>query len=224
MAEVKLFRTWSSAFALRIVWALEVKGIEYDMIYEDLSNKSSMLLQYNPVYKKVPVLLHKGKPISESFVILEYIEETWTSKTPSLLPGDPYQRAMARFWAKFGDDKILPLIWEAFIKQGKDQEEALIAAHENLKYLEVELRGKKFLGGETVGFADLTFGWLANLVSVFEEVAGVTLIDHEKFPLLLTWMKNFMDAPKIRETWPPRDKLINKYRALRETLIAKEPK
>ncbi|KAF5451585.1 hypothetical protein F2P56_026677 [Juglans regia] len=224
MAEVKLFRTWSSPFALRIVWALEVKGIEYEMIYEDLSNKSSMLLQYNPVYKKVPVLLHKGKPISESLVILEYIEETWKSKTPSLLPEDPYQRAMARFWAKFGDDKILPLIWEAFIKQGKDQEEALVAVQENLKYLEVELRGKKFLGGDAVGFADLAFGCLANLVSVFEEVTGVTLIDREKFPLLLTWMQNFMDAPKIRDTWPPRDKLITKFRALRETLIVKEPK
>lgn len=106
MAEVKLFRTWSSPFPLRIIWALEMKGIEYDMIYEDLSNKSSMLLQYNPVYKKVPVLLHKGKPISESLVILEYIEETWKSKTPSLLPGDPYERAMTRFWAKFGDEKV----------------------------------------------------------------------------------------------------------------------
>lgn len=116
------------------------------------------------------------------------------------------------------------MIWDAFIKQGKDQEEAVIVAQENLKYLEEELRGKKFLGGETIGFADLAFGWLANLVSVFEEVTGVTLIDHENFPLLLTWMQNFKEAPKVRETWPPRDKLITKFRDLRETLIAKEPK
>ena len=106
MAEqVKLFRTWTNPFALRIVWALKIKGVEYETIFEDLSDKSPSLLQYNPAHKKVPVLVHNGKPIAESYVILEYIDETW-KETP-LLPEDPYERAMARFWAKFGDDKVV---------------------------------------------------------------------------------------------------------------------
>ena len=102
--EVKLFRTWSSRFSLRIVWALKLKGIEYETILEDLQNKSSLLLQYNPVHKKVPVLLHNGKPILESLVILEYIEETW--KQHPLLPEDPCEKATARFWARFNDEKV----------------------------------------------------------------------------------------------------------------------
>ena len=101
---MKLFRSWSSTFALRIVWALEIKGIEYEAVFEDLSNKSPLLLQYNPVHKKIPILVHNGRPIVESFVILEYIDETW--KQAPLLPEDPYERAMARFWAKFGEDKV----------------------------------------------------------------------------------------------------------------------
>ncbi|PRQ56657.1 putative glutathione transferase [Rosa chinensis] len=72
MEVVKLFRTWSSPFALRIVWALKLKDVQYDTIFEDLSNKSSLLLQYNPVHKKVPVIVHNGKSVAESFVILEY--------------------------------------------------------------------------------------------------------------------------------------------------------
>lgn len=102
--ELKLFRTWSSPYALRAVHALKMKGLEYETVLEDLSRKSPSLLEYNPLHNKVPVLLHSGKPVCESLVILEYIDEVWTQ--PPLLPQDPYEKAMARFWAKFGDDKV----------------------------------------------------------------------------------------------------------------------
>ncbi|EEF38365.1 glutathione s-transferase, putative [Ricinus communis] len=209
--EVKLFNTSPSPFGLRVVWALKLKGIRYESIEEDLSNKSPLLLQYNPIYKKVPVLVHDGKPVVESLIILEYIEETW-QQSP-LLPAHPYQRAMAHFWAKFGDDKVLPSIWYVFIKKGKEQEDAIPEALENLKILEEELRGKKFFGGEKIGFVDLAFGWLANTLSVLEEVVGLKLIDEMKFPLLAGWMIEFSDSPVIKESWPPRDVLISLYSA-----------
>ncbi|CAK9144823.1 unnamed protein product [Ilex paraguariensis] len=216
--EVKLFRNWSSPFALRIVWALKLKGIEYETILEDLQNKSSLLLQYNPVHKKVPVLLHNGKPILESLVILEYIEETW--KQHPLLPEDPFEKATARFWARFNDEKLLPSIRDASTKQGKEQEEAIVQVEENLKYVEEKLKGNVFFGGETIGYLDLAFGWLANLVSVLEEVTGLSLTASGKFPLLSAWMQNFSDAPVIKECWPPRDKLIIKYQAMIEKYTA----
>ncbi|OMO64523.1 hypothetical protein CCACVL1_21692 [Corchorus capsularis] len=211
--EVKLFKTWSTPFGLRITWALQLKGISYEAIDEDLSNKSALLLQYNPVYKKVPVLVHNGKPISESIVILEYIDETW--KQNPILPEDPLERANARFWAKFSDEKLIPSVWSAFTKEGKEREEAMDASLENLKFVEEELKGKKFFGGEKLGLADIVFGWLGNLLPIFEEVSGLKLLD-DRFPSLLAWTKELSELPVVKYNWPPHDKMIIKYQALYE--------
>jgi glutathione S-transferase len=103
---VKLLGIWSSPYVLKVVWALKIKSVQYDCIEEDLKNKSEQLLEYNPVHKKVPVLVYRGKPIAESEVILEFIDEAWKHRGDRILPDDPYQRAVARFWARFGTDTV----------------------------------------------------------------------------------------------------------------------
>jgi glutathione S-transferase len=102
--EVKLYGSVGSPFVIRVQISLKLKGIEYKYMEEKLGNLSETLLKYNPVYRMVPVFVHNGKPISESRVILEYINETW--KQNPILPNDPYQRALSRFWSKFIDDKV----------------------------------------------------------------------------------------------------------------------
>ncbi|MCL7027432.1 hypothetical protein MKW94_017941 [Papaver nudicaule] len=92
---LKLFSVWYSPYGSRVKCALQLKGLTYKYIEEDLSNKSALLLQYNPVHKKVPVLVHAGKPVVESLCILEYIDETWPGKY-SILSRDPSERSYKR--------------------------------------------------------------------------------------------------------------------------------
>ena len=114
--QVKLLRAWFSPYARRVEWALKLKGIEYELVEENMKNpknRSQSLVKHNPILKRVPVLAHNGKTVLESLVILEYIDETW--KNNLILPLDPYEKAIARFWANFIDQKVFISLPFAFI-------------------------------------------------------------------------------------------------------------
>ncbi|XP_059667876.1 glutathione S-transferase U8-like [Cornus florida] len=212
--EVKLLGVWRSPFSRRVEIGLKLKGVPYEFIEEEdlFGKKSDLLLKYNPVHKKIPVLLHNGKPIAESVVILEYIDDTWKGGHP-ILPKHPYDRAMARFWAKFIDDKCAPAIWKANWSKDKEKEEAMEEAHELLKTLESELKGKRFFGGDDIGLVDIVANFIAFWAGLIQEVSGTELLTREKFPVLFKWIDEYVNCSVIKENLPPRDKLTAFFRA-----------
>ncbi|EFH65446.1 hypothetical protein ARALYDRAFT_895726 [Arabidopsis lyrata subsp. lyrata] len=130
--EIILLDYWASMFGMRTRIALEEKGVKYEYREEDLSNKSTLLLEMNPIHKKIPVLIHKGKPICESIIQVQYIDELWPDTNP-ILPSDPYQRAQVRFWADYIDKKTYVPCKALWSETGEKQEAAKMEFIEVLK-------------------------------------------------------------------------------------------
>ncbi|KAL6844656.1 hypothetical protein ACP4OV_025315 [Aristida adscensionis] len=221
MAEkgLKVFGMWASPMAIRVEWALRLKGVEYEYIDEDLANKSDALLRHNPVTKKVPVLVHDGKPIAESTIIVEYVDEAWNGGH-RIMPADPYERAQARFWARFAEEKCNAAVYPIFTATGDAQREVVREAQRCLKTLETALEGKRFFGGDAVGFLDIVVGWYAHWLPVIEEVSGARVVTDEELPLMKAWFDRFLAVDVVRATLPDRDRLLALNKARREQLLA----
>ncbi|KAK8598536.1 hypothetical protein V6N13_094504 [Hibiscus sabdariffa] len=69
--EVKLFGMWASPYSRRVQLALKLKGIPYEYIEEDLSNKSSLLLNFG----RVPSALLLWRMDHEQDPILRFKDE-----------------------------------------------------------------------------------------------------------------------------------------------------
>ncbi|XP_077221200.1 putative glutathione S-transferase parC [Tasmannia lanceolata] len=197
--EVIILDSWASPFSARAKIALAEKGIDFESKEEDLfNNKSELLLKTNPVYKKVPVLIHNGKAVCESLVILSYIEETWPS--PPLLPSSPYERSQHRFWADFIDKKLFDAGSKIWKSKGEAQEVAKKEFIEIVKTLEGALGEKDFFGGESFGFVDIVAIPFTSWFYAYEQCGSFKM--EEECPLFVAWMKRCLERETVSKTLP----------------------
>ncbi|XVE63237.1 hypothetical protein DITRI_Ditri07aG0003800 [Diplodiscus trichospermus] len=216
--EVILLDLWSSPFAMRVRIALAEKGIEYESKEEDLSNKSSLLLKMNPVHKQIPVLIHKGRPVCESLIIVQYIDEVWRDKSP-LLPSHPCDRANARFWADFVDKKIYStgkLVWAT---TGEVQEAAKKELIGCFNVLEGELGDKPYFGGDKFGFTDVSLIPFYSWFYAMETCGNFNII--EDCPKLVAWAKRCMERESVSKSLPDQYKIYCFLMGLKKKLDAK---
>ncbi|KAI5391869.1 putative glutathione S-transferase [Lathyrus oleraceus] len=166
----------------------------------------------------VPVLVHNGKPLSESLVIIEYIDETWENYP--ILPQQAYEKALARFWSNFIDDKILPAIAKAAWTVNKEErEKGTEEVLQALQFLENELKNK-FFGGENIGIVDIAACYLAFWLPTLEEAIGLKFLTGGKFPKLHKWSQEFINHPIVKEILPPREGFSAYYKTRYAALSA----
>ncbi|KAK6122267.1 hypothetical protein DH2020_044000 [Rehmannia glutinosa] len=190
-----------STFGSRVRIALAEKGINYENREEDLRNKSPLLLEMNPVHKKIPVLIHNGKPICESVNIIQYIDEVCKDNNGlQFLPSDPYEKAQARFWADFIDKKLhvvaMKITWHKTKEELEEAEKELIDC---LKPLEQVLGDKPYFGGERLGYLDIVLGGFCSWFCAIDMGLGNISIEGE-CSKLMEWTKRCMERESFSKS------------------------
>ncbi|KAL6839876.1 hypothetical protein ACP4OV_029686 [Aristida adscensionis] len=215
--ELKLLGAWYSPYVIRVKVALGLKGLRYEYLEEDLFAKSDLLLRSNPVHKTVPVLIHGGRPVCESLAVLQYVDEAFAGAAPRLLSGDAHDRATARFWAAYVDDKFFQtwkaLAWSTTEEQRAEAFRNAVPVVETLERAFMECsNGKAFFGGDAVGLVDLALGSFLGGIKMMKKVAGTDLLDEAKFPGLAAWAERFLAVDAVKEAMPDTGKLLEEYK------------
>ncbi|XAR64972.1 Glutathione transferase [Bertholletia excelsa] len=210
--DVKLLGLRLHPLVNRVQFGLNLKSIEYEFIEEKFPSKSDLLLKSNPIYQDVPVLIHGDKPVCDCNAIVQYIDEAWNSG-PSILPSDRYDRAIARFWVAYIEEKWYPLVKEVRAAQG---DEALREASERVveglvvleKAFEKISKGKSFFGGENIGYIDLALGCYLGWLRATEEMNGVKLFHGENTPRLAEWAERFCCHDAVKGVLPETEVIV----------------
>ncbi|KAJ3682085.1 hypothetical protein LUZ60_014658 [Juncus effusus] len=225
--EVKLIGTWAGGLVMRVMIALNLKQVGYKLLQETPGQKSKLLLQSNPVYKKIPVLIHNGKSICESMIIVEYIDETWTSSGWQILPSDPHDRAIARFWTAYIDDKLpglFPMLMGIIPGNTVTAAERFTACLQPLEEaFEKISKGKSFFNGNEIGYLDIALGSHIGWIKAVEKMANVKIMTKEKTPRLVMWAERFC-VHTVKEIMPKIEKLIEYTELIKLSLITATPR
>jgi len=132
---ITLYDFGNSVCCQKVRITLREKRLEWESIRVDLFTSQ----QYDPKYLKlnpkgvVPTLVHDGKPVIESTLICEYLDETFPD--PPLIPADPWSRTRMRLWSKMVDEGLFEGVTEISFSA---------MFRERMKNMPDEMREKRF--------------------------------------------------------------------------------
>lgn len=167
-------------YVQRAAISLKEKGVPFERVYVDLSNKPEWFKAISPL-GKVPLLkISDGvsdEVIFESAVILEYLEETQANPLHS---SNPLERARQRSWIEFGSAVLngIARLYSAKTESAFEQEK--LSLRQSFERLEQELADRKsgpYFDGDLFTLVDAVFGPVFRYFTVFENAAGVRILD-----------------------------------------------
>ncbi|HVO20670.1 MAG TPA: glutathione S-transferase family protein [Anaeromyxobacter sp.] len=188
--------------------ALLEKDVPHGVEFIDLAAKPDWFLRISPM-GRVPVLLVGDRPIFESMVINELIDEL--HPRPPLMPEDPLARAEARAWIVFANDEVMPTTYATMVGlAGGDGvpalERQLADLEEALGKLEAQIGrgGGPWFMGTRFTLVDAAYAPFVRRWRVAEGWGLPARLRLGAFPVLSTWAAALLDRPSVRAA-EPRD-------------------
>jgi glutathione S-transferase len=166
-AMLQLYTFQLCPFAHRVRLALAEKGVAAEQIEIDLKNKPAGFARISP-HGKVPLLLHGAVKLWESAVINEYLDEVFPD--PPLMPASLADRALARIWIKFADERLYAATHRLiFTREGEARRKLVADMLDGVRFIENEMMAKRpgegpYVFGDRFTLADVAlYPWFEQL-------------------------------------------------------------
>jgi glutathione S-transferase len=171
---------------------LAEKQIPHRLEFIDLGNKPDWFLKISPL-GKVPVLCVDGRPLFESSVIAEYLDETFPG---SLHPVNPFARAHNRSWMEFASATLASIA--TFYRAPGEHAftDAAAALRQRFETLEQELGDGPWFNGDDFSIVDAAFGPVFRYFELIEQVGDFGFFDD--LPRVNAWRRALRKRPSIR--------------------------
>jgi stringent starvation protein A len=173
-------------YCARVRIVLAEKSITYESVVVDLDHRPGWIYDLNAT-GRVPVLEDEGLVLSESRVLMEYLEERFPK--PRLLPADPAARALVRLRLERFDDELGTAYYR--LRRNRESQSARDDLDEALARLEELLTRQAYLSGAEFGLADC--GYLPWVLRA-EAALG---IDVRARAALAAWLDRVAERPAV---------------------------
>lgn len=195
---VLLYRDTNSwcPFCERVWFALEEKSIPFETEFIDLSNKPQWYTDMVPT-ALVPAAKIEGNLVYESKDILLALEERFP--TPSLLPDDPEENAVARQWIDQSETNGFLATSYRFLRETDGSESTNLQSALESKLDELEQALAKYPGPyflSAFSLVDILYSpHLDRLAANAPVYRGYPIKDNPRFPRLNAWFAAINQRP-----------------------------
>lgn len=198
-------------YAQRTRILLHLKGLQADLVELDLSKpRPSWFLNINPA-GKVPVLVHDGRPLNESSVINEYLEDAFPERP--VFPADPYRKAQSRLLIDFCNTRFTTNLYRVLMEQDPVRRNRIeAAARRDWEWLEMFLArvspDATFAFAE-FGMSDLTYAPFFQRYELNEYFWGFKIPDG--LTRVEKWRSSLASHPSVAATSLPLEDYAKLY-------------